>query len=677
MNRRNLTSLGNSIRSVVAESIDTETKTNLISEGYINSLTEKARQTASQEMEEEGEDEEEMEDEEEGEEEEKPLSKKKSKMMKEEVELTEKAAPGYEDWASDPKVKSSFKKQYGNRWKEVMYAKSWKMSKMDEETELEEGLKRLRRLRTAHHLRGKGSRETADVYDKELAKVSASRLRRGGAPKQTVRAFFTDKPTTAAADKAYGNFARKAMSKASAKGKKIFEEEQLDELTDALISRARNKAILRGPEKRGFVKKATKRLQSSGAMAPRPSTSTERDSQWNKAFNEETDLDEAVSTGDPNRGRMGRVKPKLPPGLDPYDMYSKGEIQPYGGKLQKRLRSMSAEDRKRYYQQIGIRSRAASRVGGKTQRLFPMGKKIFEDEQFDEAYQAKRMRVIRKAIAKKDGQGLKPEVADFMKRSFKKKRARDEKLSGGKGAVKALEVRMKRRSDARKAKHGYSSSGYQGLPESEQLDELSKKTLGSYIKKAAADIDYERTDTNPENEERVEKKVGKRLKGIGRATDELVKEETEQLDEAGYTRLMRLKKAAYEAGQKGSPSYGRKMRAAAERESQVAAGMARRGGASPDAVRGGGSRIGKSGKYTQKAGALANQRDKALAKFRSKALTDQLFDKGKDKSEKRKFQQAVDSHREKARSGDFGQDNQTAVRARSNYQKRFGRLKGN
>ena len=60
MNRRNLTSLGNSIRSVVAESIDTETKTNLISEGYINSLTEKARQTASQEMEEEGEDEEDL-----------------------------------------------------------------------------------------------------------------------------------------------------------------------------------------------------------------------------------------------------------------------------------------------------------------------------------------------------------------------------------------------------------------------------------------------------------------------------------------------------------------------------------------------------------------------------------------------------------------------------------------
>lgn len=98
----------------------------------------------------------------------------------------------------------------------------------------------------------------------------------------------------------------------------------------------------------------------------------------NKAARSEEDgkksprnVKEAVSTGDPNRGRMGRAKPKLPPGLDPYDMYSKGEIRPYGGKLQKRIASMSGEDRKRYYREIGIRSRAASRAG-KTQRLFPM-----------------------------------------------------------------------------------------------------------------------------------------------------------------------------------------------------------------------------------------------------------------------------------------------------------------
>lgn len=245
-------------------------------------------------------------------------------------------------------------------------------------------------------------------------------------------------------------------------------------------------------------------------------------------------------------------------------------------------------------------------------------KKMDEETDLQEGVSAKRKRIIRKAI--KSDNDLKPEVADFMKRSFQKQRHRDEILSGGKGAVKALEVRMKRRSDARKAKQGYSSSGYQGLPESEQLDE------------------------------------------------------------AGYKRLMRLKKAAYKSGHtlwSSNPStYGRKMRAAAERESQVAAGMARRGGASPDAVRGGGSRIGKSGKYTQKAGALVNQRDKALQSFRSKVRTAELFGRETDKGAKRERQQAQAAFEKKARTGDFGQDNQAALRARSNFQKRYGRLKG-
>jgi hypothetical protein len=81
-------------------------------------------------------------------------------------------------------------------------------------------------------------------------------------------------------------------------------------------------------------------------------------------------MSEAVSAGDPNRGRSGRAKPKLQPNEDPYDRYTKGEIKPYGGKLQKRLRSLSPEARQRYYREVGMRSRAASRAG-KTGRLFP------------------------------------------------------------------------------------------------------------------------------------------------------------------------------------------------------------------------------------------------------------------------------------------------------------------
>jgi hypothetical protein len=80
----------------------------------------------------------------------------------------------------------------------------------------------------------------------------------------------------------------------------------------------------------------------------------------------------------------------------------------------------------------------------------------------------------------------------------------------------------------------------------EALDEISKKTLGSYIKKASGNAvknqqDYERhynktgeTDGDEHNDH-VEKageaddKVSRRLKGIRKATDRLVKEET--LDE--------------------------------------------------------------------------------------------------------------------------------------------------
>jgi hypothetical protein len=110
--------------------------------------------------------------------------------------------------------------------------------------------------------------------------------------------------------------------------------------------------------------------------------------------------------------------------------------------------------------------------------------------------------------------------------------------------------------------------------------------------------------------------------------------ESNQLDEAGYKRLMRIKGAAYKADLASRSSvldptdaraFGKKhsklMKAAAERTTQVAANMARRGGASADAVRASGSIKGKSGKYTQKAVRLSNQRDRGLAKFRGKAAS--------------------------------------------------------
>jgi hypothetical protein len=143
--------------------------------------------------------------------------------------------------------------------------------------------------------------------------------------------------------------------------------------------------------------------------------------------------------------------------------------------------------------------------------------------------------------------------------------------------------------------------------------------------------------------------------------------EAEQLDEAGYKKLMRLKKKAYNTR---NPKL---VRAAAEQEAKVAANMARRGRASAEAVKAGGSRIGKSGKYTQKAGQLANQRDRALAKFRGRAVAGGAFNP--PGPEKRKRQQAQAEFSNRARSGDFGQDNQEGMRPRYNYLKRTGKLK--
>ena len=546
MKTRDLKSLSETIASVV-DPIDKE-RAQMLQEGFLNSLTEKARQIASKEMEDEDEEEEEDEMEDEGEEEEeKPSNKKKSKMMKEEVELAEKAAPGYEDWASDPKVKASFKKQYGKRWKEVMYGHSWNLAKqekkvgLDEDMGLEEGVKRMRRLRTARFGKQGVKKELDAAYDKELSKLSASRLRRGGAPKQTVRAFFTDKPTTKAADKAYSRFAQDAMNKASAKGKKIF-----------------------------------------------------------------------------------------------------------------------------------------------------------EDEQFDEGYQAKRMRIIRKAIAKKDGQGLKPEVADFMKRSFKKKRKRDETLSGGRGAVGALETRAGKKTAAMKAKLAEEwGGGFQSSRDAQREVQaglrrdaaIERKTKIADIKAVLAGKMTKNAFTKKHSTKFSEHPLTKKIIAAREKAKARRLAEELQLDEAGYKRLGRIKGAAYKAelasrgadpntSLEGLVKAAKLKRAAAEKTAKVAAGMARRGGATPETVKNAGSRLSKKGKYTLKAGKLATQYDKAMRSFRSMSGVKELTGRGEDKSEKRARQQAQAAFVKKARSGDFGQDNQAALRARSNFEKRFGRLKG-
>lgn len=95
--------------------------------------------------------------------------------------------------------------------------------------------------------------------------------------------------------------------------------------------------------------------------------------------------------------------------------------------------------------------------------------------------------------------------------------------------------------------------------EVEQLDEISKKTLGSYVKKASADIakrevridralDSSGSNYNEPSMQKALNKNVKRVAGLNKATDKLAKEEVEQIDEISKNTLgSYIKKAAYNA----------------------------------------------------------------------------------------------------------------------------------
>ena len=77
--------------------------------------------------------------------------------------------------------------------------------------------------------------------------------------------------------------------------------------------------------------------------------------------------------------------------------------------------------------------------------------------------------------------------------------------------------------------------------EVEQINELSKKTLGSYIKKAADDLDNTSYQSgnhpNRMQRNRLSKIADKRRTGIQKAADRLTKEEAEQIDEISKSTL--------------------------------------------------------------------------------------------------------------------------------------------
>jgi hypothetical protein len=545
MKTTDLKSLNKTIAEVSASSGEKLDILQDLQEGFMNSLTEKAYQVYSPINEEK--------DEDEGEKEESPAEEKaedKAEMLmkrlaakalkrarkkaatNEEVELAEKAAPGYEDWASDPKVKASFKKQYGNRWKEVMYGHSWNLAKQE---------------------------------------------------------------------------------------KKLNESEQLDEISDTLLFRARAKAM-----------------------------------------------------------GVGKFKVRKNPSFA-----GSSKDVPLHKKITKELQNRGS---------------------------VPIG----EETELDEGYQAKRIRIMRKHGT--EGSLLSPKLDDYMKRSFKKKRQRDERISGGRGSAKAFEIRAAKKKAAMQAE-GLAEEwggGFQSYQDAHREVQAGLRREASINRrKLVADIKavhsgkmtpaaFTRKHKTKFSELPLAKKMAaSRAKAKARYLAKKAAKasapkadsapsimEGMELNEAGYKRLMRLKKAAYKSGLMGSASYGKKMRAAAEREAQVGARMASRGGASPEAVKGGGSTIGKSGKPTMTAARLATVRDKGLARFRSTAKIARYSETGnfdgklskEGVAKKRAMQQGRAKFAKQVQTGDFGPVDYNArksqMRAQLNYEKRFGRLKG-
>jgi len=108
-------------------------------------------------------------------------------------------------------------------------------------------------------------------------------------------------------------------------------------------------------------------------------------------------------------------------------------------------------------------------------------------------------------------------------------------LPGDHNPTSKTELKNMRNAAERTDKDYYKKRGFKKIEE-EQIDELSKKTLGSYVKKASVDLygrgalrAYDIVKGKDPNTLR-DKRAGNRVKGIYKASDKLAKEET-QVDE--------------------------------------------------------------------------------------------------------------------------------------------------
>lgn len=206
---------------------------------------------------------------------------------------------------------------------------------------------------------------------------------------------------------------------------------------------------------------------------------------------------------------------------------------------------------------------ANKKTADKVRALLAKEKKPVKEE-IDDALEAelKAQRQTKKSVADaKKKYGVKEEaeqideLSDALLKNYSKKALAQSKTATG-------DQKLKRQVGARNAIDRLGNNTL-AKEEVEQIDELSKATMGRYINKAKNHIDaaawrtgYRSAKPNDPNSDAIikakEKQLSKRHKGISTAVGKLAKEEVEQIDELSKKTLgSYVKKAAGHVGAEG------------------------------------------------------------------------------------------------------------------------------
>lgn len=237
---------------------------------------------------------------------------------------------------------------------------------------------------------------------------------------------------------------------------------------------------------------------------------------------------------------------------------------------------------------------------------FQKAKRLPEEvEELDELSKGTLGNYIKKAATGMNGMAVHAHMSGSASSAEQREKHFDKAFKRGKGIAKAADKLTKEEvdtgQDAARKKQPSSKEEQEKVfakhkermkklasEEVEQIDELSKKTLGSYIKKASGEaVDRAHAQANAENRSLQfarwhGDKKWKRMTGIRKAADKLTKEEAEQVDEAGYdfTHYRKMQYAQTRAAQKADdkPPFegGREVKSsksAAERVKKIAKGM--------------------------------------------------------------------------------------------------------